>query len=57
MTINNFIKELQKISPDKRELPLVIVAPNGLEVYPSIKMKMKDPMIIVSGVEKMVITY
>lgn len=37
-TINTFIKELDSISEDKKDLPLVIVAPNGLEVEPSIKM-------------------
>jgi hypothetical protein len=41
-TINDFIKELQSISADKRELPLIIQCPNGLEVYPSIKMKFEN---------------
>jgi hypothetical protein len=42
MTINKFIKELQSISEDKRELPLIIQAPNGLEVEPSIKKKFEN---------------
>lgn len=54
-TINDFIKDLQQISADKRELPLVINCPNGMEVYPSIKMQLKEGF---SGeVEKMVITW
>ena len=58
-TINDFIKDLQRISAGKRELPLVIYCPNGLEVYPSIKMKFKDNIILAkeSKVEKMVITW
>jgi hypothetical protein len=58
-TINDFIKELQAISPDKRELPLVVECPNGLEVSPSIKMRWDNPMEILSGKapDKMVITW
>ena len=55
-TINDFIKDLQAISPDKRELPLVIDCPNGIEVYPSIKMRTKDGMPF-SELESMVITW
>lgn len=54
-TINDFIKELQRISPDKRELPLVVYCPNGEETYPSIKMILKDGM--GSEVIKMTITW
>ena len=43
-TINDFIKNLQQISPEKRELPLVIDCPNGLETNPSIKMRWNDPL-------------
>ena len=58
-SINDFIKDLQRISEDKRKLPLVIYCPNGLDVYPSIKMKFKDNIILAkeSKVEKMVITW
>ncbi len=56
-TINDFIKELQSISPDKRKLPLVVDCPNGLEVYPSIKMRFKDGNFMGGNVEKMVITW
>lgn len=38
-TIDTFIKELQSISEDKRKLPLVTYAPNGLKCSPSIKMQ------------------
>lgn len=59
MTINEFIKELEKISPDKREIPLIIISPNGTEVAPSIKMKFKDfgSPILGDKLEAMVITW
>ena len=57
-TINEFIKYLQRISPDKRELPLVIDCPNGLEVYPAITMRWDVPMEMMDhGPDKMVITW
>ena len=58
-TINDFIKELERISEDKKKLPLVIDCPNGLEVYPSIKMRFKDGIMFTknSEVEKMVISW
>ena len=57
-TIDNFIKELQRISEDKRKLPLVIDCPNGLEVYPSIKMRWENQLdMFQKGPDKMVITY
>lgn len=57
-TINDFIRELQLISEDKRKLPLVIDCPNGLETYPSIKMRWNDPMEMLSKKpDKMIITY
>ena len=58
MTIDKFIKELQNISEDKRKLPLVMFAPNGLQFEPSIKMLFDgsgNPL--VDKLEKMVITY
>jgi hypothetical protein len=42
--INDFIKELQRISEDKRNLPLVIQCPNGELTSPSIKMMWDDPL-------------
>lgn len=57
-TINDFIKELQAISEDKRKLPLVVDCPNGLEVYPSIKMRWNEPLqMLAKAPDKMVITW
>jgi hypothetical protein len=56
MTTNDFIKQLQNISEDKRELPLVITAPNGLEFEPKIKMG-TDTGMIFGNVIKMYLTY
>lgn len=58
-TINDFIKELQQISPDKRELPLVIAAENGMVFPPKIKMLEETPGDIMMGIgpTKMIITY
>jgi hypothetical protein len=43
-TIDDFIKELQRISEDKRKLPLVIQCPNGELTSPSIKMMWDEPL-------------
>jgi hypothetical protein len=58
-TINDFIKELQQVSEDKRELPLIIYCPNGLEVEPTIKMKFENhgSSILGDKLEVMVITW
>ena len=59
-TIDGFIKELQRISPEKRKLPLVITCPNGLQVEPEIKMQTDSgfpTFVDNSKVIKMVITY
>jgi hypothetical protein len=57
-TIDDFIKQLQMISEDKRKLPLVIDAPNGLETVPRIKMRWNDPLQVLQGKpDKMVITW
>ena len=58
-TIDSFIIALQAISKDKRKLPLVITCPNGLQVYPEIKMQfdgLGSPL-LGNKLEKMVITY
>lgn len=41
-TVREFIKDLERISEDKKDLPIIIVCPNGLEVEPSIKMKFEN---------------
>ncbi len=57
-TIDDFIKELQRISEEKRKLPLVIQCPNGELTSPSIKMAWDDEsQICVHGPDKMVITW
>jgi hypothetical protein len=57
-TIDDLIKELQSISEEKRKLPLVIDCPNGLEVYPSVKLRWDDPLsMFEKGPDKMVITW
>ena len=40
--LNDFILEALSISEDKRQLPFTTQCPNGLEVFPSIKMKFKN---------------
>ena len=57
-TINDFIRELQSISEDKRNLPLVIDCPNGLQVYPKVKMRWDNKYeILQTKPDKMVITW
>jgi hypothetical protein len=41
-SLNDFILEALRISEDKRKLPLKTQCPNGVEVYPSIKMKFEN---------------
>ena len=41
-SLNDFILDALQISEDKRKLPLKTQCPNGLEVYPSIKMKFEN---------------
>ena len=56
-TINDFIKELQSISEDKRELPLVIEAPNNELHPPEIKMFWDNPLgVFTTKPNKMIIT-
>lgn len=57
-TIDDFIKELQRISEEKRKLPLVIQCPNGELTSPSIKMMWDEPlMIFEKEPDKMIITW
>jgi len=57
-TIDDFIKQLQAVSEDKRKLPLRIQCENGLMVYPSIRMVFKDNIMFTkdSEVTTMVLT-
>jgi len=60
MTVNEFIKKLQQLQPKLREKDIVISAPNGIVVKPSIKMVLKDKMNLFGGVENveaMILTY
>lgn len=41
-SLNDFIIRALRISEDKRKLPLITQCPNGIEVFPSIKMKFKN---------------
>lgn len=57
-TIDDFIKELQRISEEKRKLPLVIQCPNGELTSPSIKMVWdNESQVLVHGPDKMIITW
>ena len=57
-TIDDFIKELQMISENKRKLPLVIQCPNGELTSPSIKMVWDDQsQVFVKDPDKMIITW
>lgn len=57
-SIDSLILELQRISDDKRKLPLVIDCPNGLQVRPVIKMRWNEPLeMFDKQPDKMVITW
>ncbi len=57
--LNDFILEALSISEDKRQLPFITQCPNGLEVYPSIKMKFENygSSILGDKLEAMVVTW
>ena len=42
MTVNQLIRELQNLRDDFKELEVVVVCPNGLEVSPKIKMGVEE---------------
>lgn len=57
-TIDDFILELQRISENKRKLPLVIQCPNGVLTSPSIKMLWDDKFVVGSKEpDKMIISW
>lgn len=41
-SLNDFILDALQVSEDKRKLPLITQCPNGLEVYPKLKMKFEN---------------
>ena len=59
MTVDDFIRELQSISENKRKLPILIECPNGLMVSPNVKMRIKEGTMFTpeQEVESMVITW
>lgn len=60
-TINDLIKELQSLSDQYKQLPVVVLLPNGMLVDPKVKMKYSNDVPTFadknSKVEKIVITY
>lgn len=59
MTVEGFIKVLQRLSKDKQELEIKIVCPNGLEVAPKVKMKFENygSPLLGDKIESIIITY
>lgn len=57
--LNDFILEALSISEGKRQLPFLTQCPNGLEVYPSIKMKFGNygNPLLGDDIEAMMITW
>ena len=57
--LNDFILEALSISEDKRQLPFLTQCPNGLVVYPSIKMKFENygNPLLGDKLEAMVVTW
>lgn len=57
--LNDFILEALSISEDKRELPFLTQCPNGLEVYPSLKMKFENygNPLLGDEIESMMVTW
>ena len=56
-TINDLINELHQLKPSLRELPVVIVAPNGLTFEPTVKVLTRDTQSMFDEPKEMVITY
>jgi hypothetical protein len=57
-TVNQFIKELQLISEDKRKyLPMVIERPDGELASPTIKMMWNTPLMIEETPDKILISW
>jgi hypothetical protein len=56
-TVNQFIKELQLISEEKRKLPMVIERPDGELTSPSIKMMWNTPLMVEETPDKILISW
>ena len=57
--LNDFILEALQISEDKRQLPFLTQCPNGVEVYPAIKIKFENDGSPILGdkLEAMMVTW
>lgn len=42
MTVNEFIKKLQKLPEKRKEKEIICIAPNGIEVEPKLRIKLID---------------
>jgi len=57
-TVDDIIKELQALKPSLKKLPVKVIAPNGEEFEPKIKMGINNPTDIFEGkVEKIYMSY
>ena len=56
-TVNDFIKELQAMRPDLRELPVVIRAENGLLLEPWAKIQLEKYGTMLDEPSKIIIVY
>lgn len=57
MTINDLITELESLKSSLRELPVVIIAPNGLLFTPKAKVLLQPNESMFDEPKQMVITY
>lgn len=58
MTVNEFIKRLQQIHPNKRDKEVVVLTPNGMLVEPVIKQLWdNDADILHTDNDKFLLTY
>lgn len=57
--LNDFILKALSVSEDKRKLPFLIQCPNGIEIYPSIKMKFENygSPLLGDEIEAMMVSY
>jgi len=57
--LNDFIIKSLQIAESKRKIPLITQCPNGLEVFPSLKMKFKNygSPLLGDDIEAMLVTW